>query len=81
MMGAMDTDERLERIRRARAAYDRVRSRADVARAELIDEITAALAECDELPASRKRELGPSALGRAAGYTREYITKLRDGTA
>lgn len=72
MMITMEPDERLERIRRARSRYDR-------ARADLFQEITEGLAEGEALPEKEKRLLGPSAIGRAASFTREYISKIRDG--
>lgn len=72
MMITMEPDERLERIRRARTEYDRARSR-------LFREITEGLSEATALPKERKRELGPSAIARAASFTREYISKIRDG--
>jgi hypothetical protein len=67
----MEPDERLERIRKARGEYDRARSR-------LFREIRDGLAEGEALPASEQRKLGPSAVGRAAGFTREYVAKIRD---
>lgn len=72
MMITMEPDERLERIRRARADYDR-------ARTKLFREITDGLAEGEALPERERRKLGPSAIGRAANFTREYISKIRDG--
>jgi len=72
MMTCMEPDERLERIRRARGEYDR-------ARARLFREIGEGLTEADALPDDEKRRLGPSAIGRAANFTREYIAKIRDG--
>jgi hypothetical protein len=72
MMILMEPDERLERIRRARA-------RADRARVDLFTEIREGLAEGEALPDKEKRKLGPSAIGRAAGFTREYISQIRDG--
>jgi hypothetical protein len=72
MMILMEPDERLERIRRARGRYDR-------ARTEMFSEIREALAEADALPEDEKRKLGPSAIARAASFTREYISKIRDG--
>lgn len=72
MMIAMEPDERLERIRRARVEYDR-------ARTKLFREITEGLADAEALPEKEKRKLGPSAIGRAASFTREYIAKIRDG--
>jgi len=72
MMITMEPDERLERIRRARSRYDR-------ARADLFHEITEGLTEAAALPEDEKRKLGPSAIGRAANFTREYISKIRDG--
>jgi hypothetical protein len=68
----MEPEERLERIRKARGEYDRARSR-------LFREINDGLAEGEVLPEKEKRKLGPSAIGRAAGFTREYIAKIRTG--
>lgn len=68
----MEPDERLERIRQARAVYDR-------ARARLFREIRDGLTEADKLPEEQKRKLGPSVMSRASGFTREYIAKIRDG--
>jgi hypothetical protein len=67
-------EERLERIRSARREYDRARSR-------LFREIIGALIDGDALPEKEKRKLGPSAIGRASGFTREYVSKIRDGQA
>ncbi len=78
MMIYVEPDERLERIRQARAKYDRLRGPADRARTELFREIDEAFADADQLPESERRKLGPSAIGRAANFTREYIAKLRD---
>jgi hypothetical protein len=72
MMIAVTPTDRLALIARARAEYDR-------ARARLMSQVGKALAEADDLPDERKRELGPSAIGRAAGFTREYISQIRDG--
>lgn len=72
MMIVMEPDERLERIRKARGEYDRARSR-------LFREIGEALTEGSALPDGDKRKLGPSAIARAANFTREYISKIRDG--
>ena len=72
MMIFMEPDERLERIRRARGRYDR-------ARTEMFSEIREALTEAEALPDGLKRKLGPSAIARAANFTREYISKIRDG--
>jgi hypothetical protein len=71
-MVRMQPEEHLERIARARADYDRARSR-------LFRFIAEALAEHERLPRGTARRLGPSAIGRAAGFTREYIAKIRDG--
>jgi len=71
MMITMEPDERLERIRRARGEYDR-------ARTKLFREINEGLDEAEALPEDQKRKLGPSAIGRAANFTREYISKIRD---
>ena len=70
----MEPDERLEQIRQARTAYDR-------ARARLFREIRAAFDEGGKLPEGQRRKLGPSAIHRASGFTREYIAKIRDGKA
>lgn len=72
MIMTMTPAERLALIARARTDYDRARER-------LMSQVRKALDEADELPESRKRELGPSAIGRAASFTREYISQLRDG--
>jgi hypothetical protein len=71
MMIRMEPGERLARIEQKRAAFDR-------ARTELMDEIRAALDDGTKLPEARKRELGPSAISRPAGFTREYISQIRD---
>jgi hypothetical protein len=71
MMTTMTPAERLALIAKARAEYDRARER-------LMSQIGKALDEADDLPADRKRELGPSAIGRAAQFTREYVSQLRD---
>ena len=70
----MEPDERLEQIRQARAGYDR-------ARARLFREIRSAFADGEALPEEQRRKLGPSAIHRASGFTREYIAKIRDGKA
>jgi hypothetical protein len=70
-MITMTPAERLALIAKARTEYDRARSR-------LMSQVHAALDEADELPPDRRRELGPSAIGRAAKFTREYISQLRD---
>jgi hypothetical protein len=72
MMITMEPDERLERIRRARARFDR-------ARAALYAEIREGLADGDKLPKGEKRKLGPVAVGKAADFSREYIAQIRDG--
>lgn len=78
MMIYVEPAERLERIRQARARWDRLMVPADKARAEMFSEIDAAFADAEKLPEEQKRKLGPSAIGRAANFTREYIAKLRD---
>lgn len=70
----MEPDDRLERIRQARAVYDR-------ARARLFREIREGLAEGSALPEDQQRKLGPSVISRASGFTREYIAKIRNGKA
>lgn len=71
MMITVEPVERLARIAKARARYNRARD-------ELMAEIGEAFTEADRLPAARKRELGPSAIGRASEFTREYVSQLRD---
>jgi hypothetical protein len=71
MMICMTPEQRLAQIRRTRAEYDRVRER-------LFHQITEALDAAQELPEAERRLLGPSAVGRAARFTREYIAKVRD---
>ena len=72
MMITMEPDERLERIRRARARLDR-------ARAALYAEIREGLADGEKLPKSERRKLGPTAVGKAADFSREYVAQIRDG--
>jgi len=73
MMFPMTPDERLTQIARTRAEYDRVRGR-------LFRQISDALDAGAALPTkAERRKLGPSAIGRAASFTREYIAKIRDG--
>jgi hypothetical protein len=74
MIVCMEPEERLERIRKARGEYDRARSR-------LFREISDGITEGEALPEGEQRRLGPSAIGRAAGFTREYIAKIRAGRA
>jgi len=74
MIATMEPSERLDRIRKARGRYDR-------AKTDLFSEIKEALREGEALPEGEKRQLGPSAIGRAAEFTREYIAKIRDGKA
>ena len=47
----------------------------------MFSEIREALAEGEALPEGQRRKLGPSAIARAANFTREYISKIRDDTA
>jgi hypothetical protein len=70
----MDPAERLALIAKARAEYDRAHDR-------LFGQIYAGINEARELPPERRRELGPSAIGRAAKFTREYISQIRDTLA
>jgi hypothetical protein len=67
----MTPAERLALIAKARTEYDRAHGR-------LFRQIGDALDDAEALPPERKRELGPSAIGRAAKFTREYISQLRD---
>lgn len=60
------------------AGIRKTRSEYDYARACFIAEIYAAFDDAERLPPERKRELGPSAIGRAASFTREYVAQLRD---
>lgn len=71
MIVPMTPAERLALVAKARTEYDRAHDR-------LFRQIDAALDESDELPPERRRELGPSAIGRAAKFTREYISQIRD---
>ncbi|MFG2447548.1 hypothetical protein ACGFQG_32180 [Nocardia fluminea] len=50
-------------------AISAARAEYDQARQKLFDAIRAALAD----------EVGPSAIGRDSGFTREYIARIRDG--
>lgn len=70
---------RLTEISDARRDYDRVQAKADRAHEQLMLQVRKALDEAKALPVARKRELGPSAIGRAAKFTREYISQIRDG--
>ena len=65
-------EDRLAQISKDRADYARARDR-------LFRHIKEALDEAAGLPEAEKRKLGPSAIGRAASFTREYISKIRDG--
>ena len=71
MMITVEPAERLALVAKARSEYDRARER-------LMTQVRKAIDEGDALPEDRKRELGPSALGRASGFTREYVSQLRD---
>ncbi|MFE7802179.1 hypothetical protein [Nocardia sp. NPDC057440] len=51
------------------AAIRAAREHYDTARAELFAKIRAALLD----------DLGPSAIARDSGFTREYVAKIRDG--
>jgi len=75
----MTPEDRLAQIAKARDAYNEQRADADRAHARLMTQISKGLAEWAALPEGQKRKLGPSAIGRAAGFTREYITQIRDG--
>lgn len=79
MMITMTPAERLALVAKARAEYERTQVDAETARTRLMTQIAKALAEGAALPEERKRELGPSAIGRASGFTREYISQIRDG--
>jgi len=78
MMITVTPAERLTLISKARAEYDRAQAGFERARTRLMTQVGKALDEADVLPPDRKRELGPSAIGRAAGFTREYISQLRE---
>jgi hypothetical protein len=77
MMITMTPAERLALIAKTRAEYDSLQAEADRARIRLMTQIGKALEEHAALPAEQKRQLGPSAIGRAAGFTREYIAQIR----
>lgn len=66
----LDEHPLLTQIRQTRAEYDRARD-------DLFAEIRAGLVDAEQLPEGEKRRLGPSAIGRAAGFTREYIAIIR----
>lgn len=53
----------------ARAAYDKAADADESARKALFDEILTGLEE----------GMGPSAVGRHSGFTREYVARIRDG--
>jgi hypothetical protein len=74
MMTYVTPEERLAQIAKDRADYDRARDR-------LFRHIGEALDDAGALPEADKRRLGPSAIARAADFTREYISKIRDGRA
>ena len=68
----MSTDDHAARIaslETAAAAYAAAYAAYSQARTALIDEITAGVAE----------GMGPSALARHSGFTREYVARIRDG--
>jgi hypothetical protein len=75
----MTPEDRLAQITKARAEYDALQANADRARLRLMTQIGKALAEGAALPPEQKRRLGPSAIARAADFTREYISQIRDG--
>ncbi|MGW5142705.1 hypothetical protein ACWEPH_26910 [Nocardia beijingensis] len=65
----MSDDDRGRRIEKARAAYDQAADAYESARKALFDEILTGLEE----------GMGPSAVGRHSGFTREYVARIRDG--
>lgn len=77
MMITMTPAERLAQIAKTRAEYDGLQGEADRVRTRLMAQIGKALEEHAALPDEQKRQLGPSAIGRAAGFTREYIAQIR----
>jgi hypothetical protein len=77
MMITVTPKERLAQITKTRAEWEPLQQEADRVRQRLMSQIGKALDEQDALPDERKRELGPSAIGRAAGFTREYIAQVR----
>lgn len=79
MMITVTPDERLAAIAKARSEYDGKQADADAARKKLMTQIGKALTEARELPEGERRKLGPSAIARAARFTREYISQIRDG--
>ncbi|WP_254190488.1 hypothetical protein [Nocardia noduli] len=64
-----DREERIRRIEQARQHYDVATAAYAEARKELITEIRGGLTE----------GIGPSALARHSGFTREYVGRIRDG--
>jgi outer membrane protein TolC len=77
MMITVTPTERLTQIAKARAEWEPLQAEADRARQRLMYQINRALDEHEALPDEEKRKLGPSAIGRAAGFTREYIAQIR----
>lgn len=65
----MTHEDRGRRIEAARAVYDQTEAAYEDARKNLFSEILAAFSE----------DMGPSAIGRHAGWTREYVARIRDG--
>lgn len=76
-MVIMTPAERLAAVARARADYDTAQAEAERQRGRLMAQIGKALDEGAGLPPARRRELGPSAIGRAAKFTREYVAQIR----
>lgn len=77
MMITVTPDERLAAIAKARDEYDEKQADADAAHKRLMTQIGKALDEGAQLPERERRKLGPSAIGRASRYTREYIAMVR----
>lgn len=68
-MSELTGDDRGRRIEQARAVYTQAESAYEAARTELFSEILAAFDE----------GMGPSAIARHSGFTREYAARIRDG--
>lgn len=62
-------EERIRRITAARVVYDDATAVYADARAALLEQIREALAE----------GIGPNALARHSGFSREYVARIRDG--
>lgn len=76
MSADAETDPLPQRIERAGKAYRESKARYEEDREELFDAILDGL---DAEATDGTPLYGPSAVGRFAGFTREYIARIRDG--